>query len=97
MKNSKKRPDPGILKTIPKGTIATFAAGLAGMAGQAINKAVKKRKGVNEIMKDTGKSRKDSRSQYLKEIEQGVRSAKKGGSVMKAKSLRKTYTRGSGK
>lgn len=68
-----------VLKTIPKGTLGAFGAGLAGMVGQAISKGVKKRKAINEIMDETGQSRGSARKQYNKEIEQGLRSAKTGG------------------
>jgi len=85
MKDSKKRPDPGILKTIPKGTIGAFGAGLAGMAGQAIAKGLKKRKAINEIMDETGKSRGSARKQYNKEIEQGLRPSMKKGGIACAK------------
>ena len=84
-KMMKYQPGGPVLKTIPKGTLGAFGAGLAGMVGQAISKGVKKRKAVNEIMDDTGKSRRSARQQYNKEIEQGSRPTMKTGGVACAK------------
>jgi len=75
----KYQPGGSVWKSIPKGTIMGAIGTGLGMAGQAISRGVKKRKAINEIMDETGQSRGSARKQYNKEVNQGLRSVKKGG------------------